>query len=232
MSLNYQNDKRTDERIEYLIYGYIHNLEKNYNFYMVISKDIYNTILLFYPTLIKFELFDSSHFELLNDGYEIRGKEGDCKGYTIYPETLNMNGFSKGIHFWSVKLLGIDFADDFEDDFAENYCYHSIGVVPNERKIEPLSNHSDEWQYEYDKINGIQKSTSTSFWSGNKCGWNRDDIITVKLNCNEWNVEYYKNDEFKRNDKIDSDKSYFFAMNSCDSEDNWFQIVPIPQNIP
>ena len=109
-----------------LIHGYIHEVEKQAKSLLIIPEAIYSIIVLFYPQLLKFELFDSNRFKLLDDGYEIKGKPGmGCSGYTVFPQCLVTNEYKKGIQYWSVKLLG--------DINETGYCYHSVGIIANER---------------------------------------------------------------------------------------------------
>ena len=47
--------------------------------------------------------------------------------------------------------------------------------------------------------------------------WEQDDIITIKLDCDLWNVTYYRNDKQVQKDSIESNKPYYFALMCCDS---------------
>ena len=58
--------------------------------------------------------------------------------------------------------------------------------------------------------------------------WEQDDIMTVKLHCDQGYVDYFQNNEWRKRDNIDEDESYFFALNSCESTDNWFEVVETP----
>ena len=87
---------------------------------MAIPSGIKLLMVAFYQKLAKFELFSGTHFELSDDGYEIKGKGNDCMGFLIYPETMDPNGYSNGTHFWSVQSV------------KDEYCYRSIGVVSRE----------------------------------------------------------------------------------------------------
>ena len=106
---------------------------------------------------------------------------------------------------------------------AYHYCYHSVGVVQNERKIKFLSTCTDPWP--------VSAAISTSYFDGHSNYWEANVILTVKLNCDEWIVEYYLNKQLEQTDKIEANKPYFFAMNSCGSSDNRFRIVETPTEL-
>ena len=129
-----------DVLTELLIYGYIHELEKSEQLFTIIPEAIYGVVILFYPQLLKFELFSAALFELLDGGYEIKGiPNNGCSSYTIFAECLSPDGYNRGIHYWSVKLLG---DSELEDD---DYCYHSIGVIANKRDKKWCDQSSAAW---------------------------------------------------------------------------------------
>ena len=197
-----------------LVFGFIHDIESKYNLYMIIPVTIYDIILLFYPTLMKFELYDSKYFELLNDGYEIKGIGKDCSGFTIYPQVLISNGYSQGIHFFSVQFI--------KQSRVSGYCFHNIGVVLNKRDKQYLSKYTDVWQ---------QRKNDTLYYDGHEYKWKGDQIMTIKLNCDNATIHFYKDTECVKKGNIDNTQSYFFALNSCASKDNWFKIVETPKQL-
>lgn len=212
--------KKINPITDLLVHGYIHKLEKDTHSALIIPEAIYKIIALFYPQLLKFELFDSNRFELLEDGYEIKGKPGmGCSGYTVFPESLLITGYNKGIHYWSVKLLG--------DINETGYCYHSIGIIANERDKELCNKRTGHWA-----ITGRQQPlTQISWFDGYTNGWNRKDIITIKLDCDKGITEYWKNDKKVKKDEIDTTKSYYFAMNTCCIPAHYFKVVETPLSI-
>ena len=217
--------KKLNTVMDLLVHGYIHEVERDTELTLIIPQEIYNVIALFYPRLLKFELFDSDRFELLDDGYEIKGKPRmGCSGYTVYPECLVNDGYKKGTHYWSVKLLG-------EDNNALDYCFHSIGIIANQRNQKWCSTYSDKWPIR----DGFeeQPSTQISWYKGDLDGnWNRNHIMTVKLDCDHGIVEYWNNEEKVQKDKIDTDQSYYFAMNTCCIPCHYFKVVDTPSFIP
>ena len=103
-------------------------------------------------------------------------------------------GYNSGVHEWTIKIIktaenaaiGIVstkkcFEDSFSDDALNNgiYCIQS-----NEGKLE-LSSRA------YRKINtNIQRED---------CGWRQGDIVTIKLDCNEWKVGFKVSDDVNVN---------------------------------
>ena len=203
-----------------LVHGFIRNQEKVLSLSMSIPPEICNLIVQFYPKRMKFKTFSCGHFNLLNDGYEIQGTGINCYGYLIYPETLNPDGYQKGVHYWSVKLLG--------DPTVQRYCYHSIGVV-SEQHFQLISSKQNEWPTKWLG----NKAISTSFHRGDDHTyyWNYQDTMTVKLDCDKATVEYFKNEESIKSEDIDGTKAHFFVMTSCALKDNWFQVVETPESL-
>ena len=179
-----------------------------------------------FPKLMKFDLFSDTMFSLPDeDGYEIQGRGGNCSGYLIYPEAIHPDGYSRGIHFWSVKLLGCPKVDD--------YCFHSIGVVSKEERDKKTDKDSLETKYGEWPLSWRTRNSS-DYHSGNDWGenyWGRDDTMTLKLDCDIGEVKYWKNDKVIRSGTVDNEKSYFFVMTSCALTDNWFRVVDTPESI-
>ena len=58
--------------------------------------------------------------------------------------------------------------------------------------------------------------------------WNKNDVITVKLNCDNWEVTYYKNGIGFKWDIVDPYESYFFVMFCCGYSIPDMQVVENP----
>eukprot|EP01084_Bolivina_argentea_P272563 464107_1 len=200
------------EASELLLCGYIGNIERDFKLLFNIPNEIYCLIDMYYPKLLKFQLYSSKKFKLSNNGYDIIGRDKwSCSGYIIYSACLVVNGYNKGIHYWSIKLMN------------SPGCYHNIGVIANIRNIESCNN---QWGY-------IEKFKS--YANGVDVSWLNENIITVKLNCDKGIVEYYKNEDVNciQRDKINNKQSYFFALYSCCLKGrNWYRVVETPWNIP
>lgn len=211
-----------------LVFGFIHEFEKNTRTIMI-PTEIFGAIFSFYPILSRFELYDSELFELVDDGYGIRGSgDRNCSGYMIFLELLFPDGYNKGIHYLSIKLIG--------KDGITGYCYHNIGVL-TERNPELLSMFTAFWP-ENTAMSGSNSSCLLEGGSGFNTGqydydviWPKDTVITIKLDCDNGTIEYYQNDKFYRKDVIAKDLSYHFALNSCAMTDNYFQIVETDTSI-
>ena len=54
-----------------------------------------------------------------------------------------------------------------------------------------------------------------SYFQGFSNKWNQNEVTTVKLDCNNWNVTYYQNNEVIKSDKIEPNKHYYFAIMCC-----------------
>ena len=228
---------KTSSSIDLLVYGFMRNEEECLSLSMIVPTGITRTVLEFYQIkLTRFELFSKSHFEVLNDGYEIRAKGKDCSGYLIYPETVYPEGYKDGIYFWSVKFIGEDI-----------FCFRSIGVVSgSERDCTFTTEPCDEWPWEWKQHDGIctdyvqeleeawasddsegeEKEDPSDFKSFR---WGTGDTITVKLDCDGGEVVYFRNGAELVSRDIDRGKSYFFAMTSCGDKHNWFQVVDTPE---
>ena len=47
--------------------------------------------------------------------------------------------------------------------------------------------------------------------------WRRNQVITIKLNCNEWSATYYEGHKEITKHPTPANKSYYFAMLCCSS---------------
>ena len=81
-----QQSKTEDPRIEYLIFGYIRQIQQLIN-YQIIPTPIIELCLNYYPILPKWLTYNTDKFIVSNDGLTIKGKhdgEFDCRAYTQY----------------------------------------------------------------------------------------------------------------------------------------------------
>ena len=177
---------------------------------MGISQIIYEL----YPILLfTFGEFNTDYFEVNEDGTIIKGKEGmTCNGFLIYADLGQYNdaGLNKGVHTWSIRNL-IE---------SSTGCHLSIGVT-TEKNYKLIN----EWKHDYNEIDlffadvPVQPSWINegynSYWDGYVNKWSQDQVITIKLNCDDWNVTYYKDNKEIKKDKIEPDKHYHFALLCC-----------------
>ena len=68
---------------------------------------------------------------------------------------------------------------------------------------------------------------------GNESGeWNNGDTITVVLNCDEGEVDWYKNGKrVEKQDYIEEDKPYWFAMILCAMNHNQCRVAVTPDSV-
>ena len=177
----------------------------------------------YFPALYKFGLHDESNFVVSDDKLSLQAISGKCDGFMIYADLYHKNdiGFNAGIHYWSVKALQSIWGSRFD---GRSTCYRSIGITTTKTKqivkkiVDTFVSESQVSGYHY-YFNGCRADD----------GWIDGQIITVKLNCNEWTVSYYKDSAFKRMENIEPNQHYFFTL-SCCAEPNRtsLQIVETP----
>lgn len=164
--------------------------------------------------LRKFEVFSPSHHQVSKDGLDIQGNSGsDCQGYWVYPEAFEPEGYSGGIHFWSVLLV-------------REYCFRYLAVVSKKLPVSQIGSacptlsrhHRDPYavsSLDYDKI-----------------AWTAGETVTVVLNCDAGEVCYYRNGNcVQKHDKIEKDKPCWFAMILCAKPFNHCRVVKTPDDV-
>ena len=206
--------------LELLVYGYIRNEEKTFNSF--IPDGIYKIVQDLYPiSPFRFGDFKQGLFIVNDDKTILKGTDGrnskPCHGNMVYADLgeLYDRGINNGVHLWSVKCL-----------VRRALCFASIGVTTekNDKWI-------NEW-YGKGKIQWINKGYNSFCLGSGK--WNKDEVITIKLDCNQWTVKYYKDSdktEFQT-DHIEPYKSYYFALLICNLS-NWshYEIIESPSNL-
>ena len=200
-----RNSRMSDSNINILnelillICGYVREKEQEYKFFMNVPDGILKIMHELYPLLLfKFGEHRKNVFKVNDDRTELKGS-GNCSGYLCYAdlEQYNDTGFNKGVHLWSIKFLG------------DCSCFLSVGVTTE--KNDTLIN---KWNgpngarahWIYDGYNSYYKGYDD---------WLRNKVITLKLDCNNWTVTYYKDDKEYKVDNIKKDKSYFLAVICC-----------------
>lgn len=162
----------------------------------------------------KFNKYDVDLFKTSNNDTTIIpiGYPGSVRNlpcYLVYPSP---NGFTKGVHRWSVKYVSYD----------ELRGFRSIGVTT---KIYNF------WQGR-DRLD-FPKEDKGSHWNGlgYKWTWKDTQIIEVVLDIDAETVTYYKIEDSLeliklKQDKIDSNQTYYFALSiSSDKRCSVFESV-------
>lgn len=134
---------------------------------------------------------------------------------------------NKGVHLWSVKSLRGD-DELFESTLlchnkaAPCPCYASIGVTT--KKYQHLSTKK--------AIRGwIPYDNDASSHYEGAVDWMQNEIMTVKLDCNDWSVTYYRDSkpgkEFKR-EEVEPGFYYFVAVCCGNAKFGHMEIVDNP----
>ena len=213
-----------------LISGYIREIEEEFELFTNIPTELGKIINDLYPVLIfKFGDHNKKIFKLNEDASILEGNDppsyyfsnmADCSGYFLYADLgqYNDSGLNKGVHSWSIKSL-------LTSDWFSG-CYASIGVTTekNDKLIEKWNSfdgNNTHWINEGYNSH-IQRTSSIP----------SKVTITIKLDCNNWTVTYYKDlEEFKKA-RIEPQQSYYFAMLCCGiSENTKLQIVETPNDL-
>ena len=190
------------ERFEYLVYGYIRGCEERYELCMNIEDGVKSMIYAFYPKILRFDHYNLMKFDVSDDRLSIKGDDGfDCFGYIIYIESPEGKGFNQGIHYLSIKNV--------KDQDLQ--CFNGIGVMAEKRESKMV-----DLQTTDGRISQFEDSTF-SFCNTLQTtrGWEYGTTITVKLDCNNWTVKYYKDGQKVKCDEVKPNKSYHFVTNFC-----------------
>ena len=207
--------------LELLVAGYIREHDDALDLFMNIPDEIIKVVHNFYPLLVfRFGDHKPGAFKIDEDRMVITGADPSfmswsCYGHIIYADLGNLhenkNGLNQGIHYWSVKNLNT----------MPPSCFKSIGVTT--QKSDDII---DKEQYGHWIAGGIN-----SFYRG--CSnWKSNHIITVRLNCDKWDVTYYDDDKEIKREYISAKKSYYFAMLCCCTPTYCqYQIVETPDHL-
>ena len=130
--------------------------------------------------------------------------------FNLHLDKLNDVGLYKGVHFWSIKVLGKSW-----------HCYASIGVTTAKNKdILNRNGINYHWLCEgfYSYYRGYGE-------------WKKDEVVTIKLDCDNWSVTYWKQDEELKTRKI-KPSNYHMVLLCCNrSAITHMEIVETPQNL-
>ena len=210
--------------LELLMSGYIKEMEKELELYMIIPAGIARIMIIFYPALLyKFGDFNKGQFLLNDEKTILKGLqhwEGTCNGHLVYADLGQYNdiGLNKGVHLWSIECCAA----------VVSGCFLSIGVTTekNDKLINEWKNPQNSFDLYADSL-ALDTSIPGhlhwfdqgfySYWKGYG-HWNQGEVMTIKLNCDDWNVTYYKDGTQVKYDEIEVNKFYYFALLCCDND--------------
>ena len=207
-----------------LVYGFVREQEEELMLYMHITAAIVELIIQLFPILSlkfgKFE-FDVDLFTLSNNNTVLKikkndkystavgHKEDDCILYANH----DSYGIDKGVHLWSIKAIGKHWKAKYW------YCTRTMGITTRRRFTE-VPRHIITGQYFY------QGSTV----EGTR--WKIGDILTMKLDCDNWIVEFYLNEKLMKQQIIGKVTKYFMALCCCSSHNQiYYESVDTPSSI-
>lgn len=183
-----------------LVCGFIRESDTKWE--LNIPKDVHETIYKFYDRINirrQFMHYNPKHFQVSNEQTIITPLGFDFYNYMVYPAP---NGFTKGIHKWSVQFIK-------HNGYPYDYCI-SIGVTSVFTKIK-----HEEWiskgvgQYTPWAKYGPSYVKSSSYYDG----WSVNDTITIELNMDKGTVEYFNGDKKLKTDKIHKAAApFYFAI--------------------
>eukprot|EP01084_Bolivina_argentea_P182973 315803_1 len=184
----YDGKKKRMHRFEYLIFGYIRNIEEENKLFITICNDIKYEIVKFYPKL-KFDIVHPTHKHCVQqNGTAIkRPKRGNLPVY-VYFSICSSFTFLSGINEFKIKCIKPK-AD-------------VIGIISNTKICE----YANRWCFQaegnlYAYCSGqVLCSFNTTNMEANPqqshlAEWKQNDIITVRINCEEWSVTFLLNDQ-------------------------------------
>ena len=216
-----------DQYLELLICGYVRENENALKLFMNIPTEISRILCKLYPVLLfKFGDYEEGKFILSEDDTILKGNGDSCDAYLCYADLGKDNdiGLNKGIHFWTIKsVLHHDEPEDH--DFAECYC--SIGVTTKKDNKAM----SESWSHTHMHWIDITPERCYSYLDI-FFNHNMANIVTMKLNCNDWTVTYYVDEEQIKVDEIEADNSYYLAVCCCDqSSSTQILVIDTPTSI-
>ena len=207
--------------LKILISGYVREIEKN--LFMNVPDGICRIMHDLFPLLaFTFGDFKTDEFKIDEDRMKLKGGDNEsdvsCWGHLVYAdlEHFNDDGLNKGVHYWSVKAI------------IKAGCFACIGVTT--QKNHKLIN---EWAFDGHRCSHYRwiKNGHNSHYdiSGE---WDKDAVITLRLDCDAWSVTYYVGTDEIRKDNIKPNQSYYLALMVC-NESEWthLKIVETPQKL-
>eukprot|EP01084_Bolivina_argentea_P227816 384839_1 len=174
MEVDFQQMKKHNVKIQYLIFGYVRkskSLLSNSLMYCNISDLITYTILAYYQPIEYFQHYNSEKVKISDDKYTITAKLETDEGVTCYGSVI-IPYDSKGIHKWKFKLEHVT-------------CSYCIGVDEVSYKWEnrTLYDAKGTNNYSYAGTSG-GKYGSSGQWTQYSVKYKTNDIVEMVFNLN------------------------------------------------
>ena len=188
--------KRMIRHREILVSGYIREQEDKQSLSAVFPSEITKVLTEYYALWnFYFGYHDDTKFEVSGGGTVLKSIDAkSCSGYMVYADGASgEEGISSGIHMWSLQSLS---------DRSGN-CYQSIGVTqikPSDPKVKERSSH---WN----------SHGGGSHFQG-YTNWTKNDVITIRLDCEQWKVTYFRGTKEYQTDKI-KEGIYYLVLSLC-----------------
>ena len=196
-------EKSNDDWI-LIVSGYLRRTPEKWKLY--VPKEIEAIIYMFSHQVRTFNLYNRKKFAVSNNEYiltPIAEPNNYCNGYMVFPSP---NGFSRGIHEWTVLYK--------ENNGDGDWSYKSIGIVS---KIE------NDWiRYGIESNPWPTNDKYASYWDGFK-DWKENEIIRVIVDLITCKIKYYKKQRkgkdyiLIKQDTLWPDEKYYFAV-CCDAD--------------
>ena len=206
--------------LELLISGYIRENERELSLSMNVPEGINKMMLELYPLLLYlFGDYKKDVYEVNDDRTIIKGIGESCSGFLIYADLGQFNdiGLNKGIHLWSIKFLS-----------RYSSCFASLGITTD--KTDKLIN---EWCHTGGNWSGHWGPMKGHNYHFQGCGmWNKDKVVTMKLDCNAWTVTWFLDKTEITKEAIATNQHYYFVLFTCDKlKYAYFQVVDTPETV-
>lgn len=211
-------DSNVPEWVQLLTFGYVREHQMKQPLFMDIPTAIIWLIVNFHAALFKLGLYNKERFEISDDGLFIKSIATGCEGFMVYADLLDKNdtGFDRGVYFWSLQS-NVGYT-----------CFFSIGVttIKNDKIVNLILDRF---------IDDIDMGRNREITKGYHYYYElyhrlEDEIVTVKLDCNDWKVSYYRNEALMKSEDIEPNQLYFLAISLCGQQGNThLKVVETPK---
>ena len=225
--------KDKQEYHELLVNGYIRMIEREYSLENSIN-DAFEIILSYILPLILlgFDLFQPRKFKVSDDKLSIIGNHDDKSGtFLIYAICDKETGYDKRIHFWSVACI-----KGHHKAFVATAQFGGATIGSTKESESMLIGIKNErkklWIHErwLDPHEGglfyyLNGDIATKYWTSS------NNIITVKLDCDNWTITYFHGTQLIQKNDIKANESYFFVLQMYCYTGTHFRVVPTPNKL-